>query len=62
MRAICAVDTETTGLHWKREAWEIALVRRDETGTSEVLIYLDVDLKHADGKALEIGGFGRWGE
>ena len=58
-RALCAIDTESSSLAWKREAWEIALVRRDETGTSEVLIFLDVDLKHADGKALEIGGYFR---
>lgn len=27
---LCFVDTETTGVHPKREAWEVALIRRDD--------------------------------
>lgn len=57
-RPICAVDTETTGLDWSRQAWEIALVRRHPDGneTAKTML-LDIDLRRADPKALEIGGF-----
>ena len=57
-RALCAIDTETDGLHWSRQAWEISLIRRHPDGneTPKTLL-LDIDLRKADPKALEIGGF-----
>lgn len=58
IRPIVALDTETTGLHWSREAWEIAIVKRWPDGnTIECSWMLDVDLRRADPKALEVGGF-----
>lgn len=55
-------DVETTGLHRGRRIWEVALIRRDDPASAageEVtwLMIADVDLSHADSKALEIGGF-----
>lgn len=59
-RPVCAVDTETTGLGWDREAWEIALIRREPNGaTDEIRLFLDVDVHRADRIALEIGGYHR---
>jgi hypothetical protein len=58
MRPLCAVDIECDGLHWSRAAWEIALVRRHPDGNEQVkVMLLDIDLRRADTKALEIGGF-----
>ena len=57
-RPVCSVDTETTGLHWSREAWEIGIVKRWPDGkVQEASWFLDVDLRRADPKSLEIGGF-----
>ena len=57
-RPICALDTETDGLSWSRQAWEIAMIRRHPDGneTAKTLL-LDVDLRRSDAKALEVGGF-----
>jgi hypothetical protein len=57
-RPICALDCETDGLGWSRAAWEVGLIRRTPDG-HEVpkTMFLDIDLKRADPKALEIGGF-----
>ena len=54
------LDTETTGLHEDRRAWEIALVRREDGITRTVTIFIDVrdiPLDQADPTALEIGRF-----
>lgn len=65
-RPICAIDTETTSLRWEREAWEIALIRRDTGGTTELTFFLPINAERADPQALEIGGYyrrhpaGRW--
>lgn len=57
-RPIVALDTETTGLHWGREAWEIGVVKRWPDGNViETRWYLDVDLRRADPNALALGGF-----
>lgn len=57
-RPIVAVDTETTGLHWSREAWEIGMVKRWPSGdTTDHRWLLEVDLRRADPQALELGGF-----
>lgn len=58
MTALCFIDTETTGVHPGRLAWEIALIRRDDTGERERTIQVtDVDLSNADPFGLNIGGF-----
>lgn len=55
---IVFLDTETTGLHPDRRAWEIAMIRRDEFGERDITIQVsDVDLSHAEPKGLQIGGF-----
>lgn len=54
---LCFVDTETTGVHPGRRAWEIALIRRDETGTQEVSFFVDVNLAKADPFGLKVGRF-----
>lgn len=59
IRVYC--DTETTGTHFARRPWEIALIRC-EPGQEprELLVYVDVrdiDLAHAQPQALEIGRF-----
>lgn len=55
---LCFIDTETTGLHPERRAWEIALIRRDDAGERELLIQVrDVDLSNAEPKGLQVGGF-----
>lgn len=52
------VDTETTGLHPDRRAWEIAMIRRDAHGEREVLIQVsDIDLSTAEPMGLKVGGF-----
>lgn len=57
------VDTETTGLHAGRRAWEVAIIRRthqpDGTHTEKTtwVMVEDIDLSHADPQALAIGGF-----
>ena len=57
MTSLVFVDTETDGLHPGRRAWEIGMVRRDETGERECRMFLPLDLKFADPQALRIGGF-----
>jgi hypothetical protein len=70
---LCFVDTETTGVHPKREAWEVALIRRDYDGDdpgtytqTEIDFFIDVDVDKADPFGLNVGGFygrhpmGRW--
>lgn len=56
--ALCFVDCETTGLHPDREAWEIAMIRREPTGEEfEASFFVDVELDKADLIGLNIGRF-----
>jgi hypothetical protein len=55
------LDTETTGLHDDRRAWEISMIRRD-AGAPDTTITLfihieDIDLAHADPTGLPVGRF-----
>lgn len=59
-RILAFLDTETTGLHRARRAWEIAIIRR--RGTEQTKLHLcvdlaDLDLDAADPVGLAIGGF-----
>lgn len=55
---IVFLDTETDGLHPGRQAWEIAMIRRDQDGERELVLVVDsVDLSTADPMALKINGF-----
>ncbi|AHH20777.1 hypothetical protein NONO_c60010 [Nocardia nova SH22a] len=55
---IVFLDTETTGLHADRRAWEIAMIRRADGHDSAVTLQVtDVDLSSAELKGLQIGGF-----
>lgn len=57
-RAVCAVDTETDGTTWNRQTYEVAIVKRWPDGhTQESSWFLPIDLRHADPRVLEIGGF-----
>lgn len=54
------LDTETTGLHREREPWEIAIIRRTDTGQRQLHVCVDVqdlDLESADPAGLQISGF-----
>jgi DNA polymerase III epsilon subunit-like protein len=53
------IDTETTGVHPGRRAWEIAIIRREPNGDQhgEVLQIQDVDLSNADPFGLKVGRF-----
>jgi hypothetical protein len=58
MSALVFLDTETTGLHASREAWEVAMIRREGSGgSSSIRLLIDVDVSRADPFALRIGGF-----
>jgi DNA polymerase III epsilon subunit-like protein len=54
---IVFIDTETDGLRPDRRAWEIAMIRRDDTGERTCTLLLDIDLPAADPFALKIGGY-----
>jgi hypothetical protein len=53
------IDTETTGVHPGRLAWEIAMVRRDPDGReTTTLLQIDpIDLSAADPFGLRVGQF-----
>ena len=54
------LDTETTGVHRERRAWEIAMIRREDDVEYTLTIYVsqdDLDLDHADPVGLAIGRF-----
>jgi hypothetical protein len=53
------VDTETTGVHPGRVAWEIAIIRRESDGTQRTMhaFIRDVDLSEADPFGLKVGRF-----
>lgn len=57
---LCFLDTETTSLRPDRRSWDIAVIRRDEHGTTEHQWYVDaadLDLGNADVMSLRVGGF-----
>lgn len=53
------VDTETTGVHPGRRAWEVAIIRREPDGAETTLHAFvgDVDLSAADPYGLRVGRF-----
>lgn len=55
------IDTETTGLHSYREAWEVAMIRRDTNGVERTEVFFiklaDLNMAGADPMALKIGRF-----
>lgn len=53
------IDTETTGVHPGRRAWEIAIIRREPDGQERTLhvFVVDVDLSEADPYGLKVGRF-----
>ncbi|WP_102145674.1 hypothetical protein [Mycobacterium hubeiense] len=62
MRPVVFLDTETTRKDRDRRPWEIAMIRRDESGEQELTIFIDtadLDLDNADPEALAVGGFHR---
>ena len=55
---ICFVDTETTGLDpFIHDAWEIAVIRREDGIDTEVVFRVEPNLEHATPKALEINRY-----
>lgn len=58
---LCFLDCETTGLHPGRNAWEIAMIRRDSDGVeitrSFFIDIADLDLANADPFGLNVGKF-----
>jgi hypothetical protein len=54
---IVFIDTETTGIHPGRKVWEVAMIRRDETGDTETEFFVEVDLCDADPFGLNVGRF-----
>ncbi|GJJ17509.1 hypothetical protein [Mycolicibacterium mageritense] len=60
MRPLVFLDTETTGLHTDRQPWEIALIRRDDTGDTRTVLYIDLadlDLDAAEPAGLRVSRF-----
>lgn len=57
MTPIVFLDTETDGVHPGRKAWEVAMIRRDETGEAEIEFFVDIDLETADPYGLNVGRF-----
>src|SRR5574338_1576276 len=57
MTPICFLDTETDGVHPGRKVWEVAMIRRDDTGERETQFYVALDLSSADPFGLKVGGF-----
>lgn len=57
-RPLVFLDTETTGLGPTRQAWEVAMVRREPDGTQRsVDFFLHADVSHAEPGALDIGRY-----
>jgi hypothetical protein len=54
---ICFVDCETDGVHPSRKPWEIAIIRRDDSGERTFQCFVDIDLSTADPFGLRIGRF-----
>jgi hypothetical protein len=57
MTPLVFLDTETTGVHPGRQAWEIAMIRRDDHGREDSHFFVEVDLSAADPFGLSIGRF-----
>src|SRR5215207_2364545 len=58
MRPLVFLDTETTSLGPKREAWEVAMIRRADGGQGGTSFFIsDLHLEKADPMSLKIGGF-----
>jgi hypothetical protein len=57
MTPIVFLDTETTGVHQGRRVWEVAMIRRDETGEREIQFFIAANLSNADPFGLKIGGY-----
>lgn len=57
MTPIVFLDTETDGVHPGRKVYEVAMIRRDDTGQREVQFFVDIDLSTADPFGLKVGGF-----
>lgn len=56
--ALVFLDTETTGLHPQRRAWEVAAIRRESDGTEvRYRWFIDVTLDEADPQALRFSRF-----
>ena len=57
MTPLCFIDTESDGIHPDRLAWEIALIRRDDSGERTQHLFVDIDLSTADPFGLRVGRF-----
>lgn len=58
MTKIVFIDTETTGVHPARLAWEIAMIERSDSGEErEMSFFVDIDLSAADPFGLKVGRF-----
>jgi len=59
--SVLFLDTETTGVHDRRRAWEISMIRRQaDTDDTTITIFInidDLDLDHADPAGLAVGRF-----
>lgn len=54
---VCAIDSETDGVHPGRKPYEIALIRRDERGETVASFFVEIDLSTADPFGLRVGRF-----
>ncbi|MGH8576155.1 MAG: hypothetical protein ACREXX_14000 [Gammaproteobacteria bacterium] len=54
---VCFVDTETDGVHPGRKPWELAIIRRTDTGEDTYHAYVEIDLSTADPFGLRVGRF-----
>jgi len=58
MTPLVFLDTETTSLQPWRQPWEIAMIRRDDTGQRELSFFVSpIDLKMADPASLKFSRF-----
>jgi DNA polymerase III epsilon subunit-like protein len=58
MTALCFLDTETTGVHPERKVWEVAMIRREDSGIeSSTSFFVEVNLQNADPFGLKVGRF-----
>lgn len=55
--ALCFLDTETDGIHPGRQAWDVAMIRRDDTGERTLSFYVELNLSTADPFGLNVGRF-----
>lgn len=57
MTPLVFIDTETDGVHPDRKVWEVAMIRRDDSGEESTSFFVEIDLSTADPFGLKIGGF-----